>query len=107
MSQYGAEGIGDNIEFTAVNTGDYDIWLSKEGSDSEFTKYPDNASTARKFIIRADQNIDLVEINGVELSDPITIVQNKAHTEIRNVPVIFKMKLRTSTGNTALKLRWF
>ena len=117
MSQY-ESSIGDNIEFTAVAIGDYEIFMqhndNTSANDTEFKKYPDNqngiggsGATASKFIVRADASIDLVELNGVALTDPITIVADKSHAELRNTPIIFKMKLRTGATNTAIKVRWF
>ena len=111
MSQYLLENEGDNIEFTAINTGDYEIFLqhndNTSANDTEFTKYPDNSLTARKFIIRTSQNVDLVQINGLVFTNPTTIIINKSHTETRNVPIISKIKLRTATANTTIKVRWF
>ncbi len=112
------EGLGDNIEFTAVATGDYEIFLqhnsNTSANDTEFEKYPDNpdgtdgsGKTARKFTLRTNQSVDIVELNGVAFTDPITVIINKAHTELRNTPIIFKMKIRTGVANTAIKVRWF
>jgi len=118
MSDFGSEGLGDNIEFTAVNIGDYEIFLqhntNTSANDEEFKKYPNNpdgqdgsGQTARKFTIRTDKNTDLVELNGVAFTNPAQITADNAHREQRNVPVIFKMKLRTSSTNTKIKVRWF
>jgi len=118
MSQYGA-GIGDNIEFTAVSIGDYEIFLQHNtktsANDTEFEKFPDTqggtidgkGATAAKFTIRTDKNADLVELNGVVFTNPAQITADIAHIEQRNVPVIFKMKLRTAATNTKIKVRWF
>ena len=106
---YASEGEGDNIEFTAVAAGDYDIWFAFEGTDSEFVKYPatGNAVRARKYELRADQSCDIIKVNNKTLTDPITVILNKAHTEIRDVPSIAKITVRTLTANTAIKVRWF
>ncbi len=111
MSEWLLEDEGDNIEFTAVNTGDYTIFLqhndNTSANDTEFTKYPDNSLTARKFEIRTNQNVDLVELNGRAFTNPATIIINKPHIETRNLPIISKIKIRTSVPNTAIKVRWF
>ena len=111
MSQYGDDIPGDNIEFTAIDTGEYEIFLThntKTSADDTATeKYPNNPKTARKFIIRTNRSTDLLELNGVTFTNPITIILNKAHIETRNNASIFKMKLRTSVENTTIKVRWF
>jgi len=115
---FAIEGIGDNIEFTAVAIGDYEIFMSHNDktstNDEEFKKYPDNqdgtdgsGQTAFKFVIRTDKSTDLVELNGVEFTDPIQITADQAHREQRTSRVIFKMKIRTSATNTMIKVRWF
>ncbi len=111
MSQYGDDIPGDNIEFTAVEVGEYEIFLTHNtntsANDTATEKYPDNPKTARKFQIRTNQSIDLLELNGVAFTNPIAILINKAHIEARNNASIFKMKLRTGVANTAIKVRWF
>ena len=98
---------GDNIEFTAVNTGDYTIWLSMTGTDSEFTKYTKNPRSASKFSIRIDKNSDLVSQDNITFTNPITMVADKEHTESRNVPFLSKLVIRTNSTNTKIKIRWF
>ena len=119
MSQWANDQVGDNIEFTAVAIGDYEIWLShntkNSSNDTEFTKYSDVqldteggfGVTARKFTIRTNQTADLVELDGIAFTNPAAIIKNKAHIETRNTPSIFKMKIRTATANTTVKVRWF
>ena len=119
MSQWSNDQVGDNIEFTAVTIGDYEIFLSHientSANDTEFKKYPDVqlddtggfGVTARKFTIRTNENADLVELNGIAFTNPIAIIINKPHTEIRNTPSLYKMKIRTATANTTVKVRWF
>ena len=102
---------GDNIEFTAVAIGDYEIFLhdntKTSANDEEFKKYSDNALTARKIAIRVDKNSDLLQLNELVFTNPITMVADKAHIEQRNVPIIGRMKIRTNATNTAIKVRWF
>ena len=102
---------GDNIEFTAVAIGDYEIFLQHNiktsANDSEFEKYSDNSVTARKLIIRVDKNSDLIQMNEVIFTNPITMVADKAHVEQRTVPIIGRLKIRTNSTNTKIKVRWF
>jgi len=108
MSQFGVEGVGDNIEFTAVDIADYTIWTNQTGTDTATTKFPSaNPLTARKIEIRTNQSADLVKLNTIEFTDPVTIVINKAHIEQRNVPTINNMVIRTTVANTTIKVRWF
>ncbi len=108
---YAIEKPGDNIEFTAVNIDDYEIFFSHNDNtsadDTTTEKYPDNSLTARKFAIRTDKNATLIEVNGVPLTNGCTVVQQKTHSETRNIASIFKIKIRTSTANTKIKVRWF
>ncbi len=110
MGEWLLENEGDNIEFTAVNTGDYTIYLqhndNTSANDTEFVKYPNNTLTARNFTIRTNQSVDLVQLNNVVFTNPITIILNKSHTEKRNVPIISKMVIRTGVANTTIKVRW-
>ena len=111
MSEWLLENEGDNIEFTAVNTGDYTIYLqhndNTSANDTEFIKYPNNPLTARVFEIRTNQSVDLVQLNNLVFTNPTTIILNKSHREIRNVPIIGKLTLRVGVANTAIKVRWF
>lgn len=112
---YADQGEGDNIEFTAVTAGDYEIYLqsNEEGTDEEFTKYSHKSNgdgyglTARKFVIRADNNVDLTELNGEEFTNLCQITGNKSHIEERNFPSVHKLKIRTFAANTTIKVRWF
>lgn len=111
MGEWSLENEGDNIEFTAVSTGDYTIYLqhndNTSSNDTEFVKYPNNSLTARVFTIRTNQNADLVQLNGVVFTNPSTIIKNKAHIEKRNIPIISKMLIRVGVANTTIKVRWF
>jgi len=115
---FATQYVGDNIEFTAVAIGDYEIFLQHNdktsSNDEEFKKFPDNqdgrdgsGQTAFKFQIRTDKNTDLIELNGIGFTDPVQITADTSHIEQRTVPFIFKMKIRTSATNTMIKVRWF
>ena len=103
--------IPNKTKVTSVNTGDYTIYLQHNtktsANDTEFAKYSDNSLTARKFTIRTNQSVDLVQLNEIVFTNPTTIIINKAHREIRNSPIISKMILRIGVANTNIKVRWF
>lgn len=111
MSLGGLASEGDNIEFTAVNTGDYTIFLqhnsNTSANDTETKKYSDNAVTAINISIRVDKNSDLVQMNENIFTNPITIVADKEHTEKRRVPIIGRIIIRTNSADTKIKVRWF
>ncbi len=111
MSQWSLESDGDNIEFTAAAIGDYTIFFQHNdktsSDDEEFIKYPDNTITARKFAIRTDKNADLIQVGDSVFTNPAQITIDKAHVETRNVPTIGKIKIRTGSTNTMIKVRWF
>ena len=108
MGEYGPEDEGDNIEFTAVDIDTYTIWLSLEGIDTATKKHVvANPKTARKVSIRCDKNTDLIKMNNITFTNPVTIVADKEHVERRNVPLVSRIDLRTSSANTAIKIRWF
>lgn len=111
MGQWTLENEGDNIEFTAVDTGDYTIFLqhneNTSADDTEFVKYPNNTTTARKLTIRVNENSNLVQLNERVLTNPATIIADKAPTEIRNIPIIGRFIIRINTANTTVKVRWF
>ena len=103
------EGPGDNIEFTAVTPGDYTIFFNQTGTDTEFLKYPktDNETRGRKFALRTDQNAHIPTVGETTFTNPITVTKNKLHTEKRRAPSLSHIIVRTSTANTAVKVRWF
>ena len=111
MSLGGLAIEGDNIEFTAVKIGDYEIFLQHNdktsSDDTEFTKHSDNSTTAINISIRVDKNSDLIQMNKVIFTNPITMVADKEHKERRRVPIIGRMKIRTNSTNTKIKVRWF
>jgi len=107
MSNYGDEQEGDNIEFTAADIDTYTIWLTMTGPDTATTKFATKPRAARKFQIRTNQTCDLISLNNITFTDPITIIINTSHVENRNVPIISKMVIRTTVTNTVLKIRWF
>ena len=98
--------VGDNIEFTAIEIGDYTIYCI-EGTDSEFTKYAqNNTGTAKKFSLRTDQTVTILKENGITFSDPITVILNKEYVEKEDVAFLTSITLRVATASTAIKFRF-
>ena len=98
---------GDNINFTAVTAGDYDVYLNKLGTETEFAKYPLNPQTARCLQVHADQSISIIGMNEKIFTNPSPVIINKPHIEKRNNPKIVRITLNVPTANTNINIRWF
>jgi len=113
-------GEGDNKEFAVdgVKTVNINFDSTKTSADDTDTeKYFDNDLTTsgntpynsmRAFFLRNDQTIEIIGMNNVTFTDPVTIVLNKGHREEFNQALIFKLTLKTTvaTGTTTnIKLR--
>lgn len=107
------ESVGDNVEFS-VGTAGTEVTIYFNGGDSgdktsaddtTTAKYADNYGAVKAFALRADQACTILSMNGNEFTDPITVVQNKSHSESLDTPIIFKMTIKTSTDNTNIKIR--
>jgi len=102
------EGIGDNKEFTITSISDVTLYFNStqtSADDTETERYFDNGSCVKSFTIRPNQTIQIVSINGVTLTDPITIFINTVYTEKLDTPTIFKMVIRTTVANTHIRMR--
>lgn len=104
--------VGDNIEFTAVEIGEYTIYFSRDQdaeADTEYIKHPKagNARSATKFCIRVDKNADLTVINNITFTNPCQITADKAHVETRGAIGASWIKIKTNSTNTMIKVRWF
>ncbi len=110
MSQPVAEGIGDNKEVGLATIQDYTFQFNDRtktsADDTETTRYPDIPVVIKDYAIRSDQTCQIVSVNGIEFTDPITIVVNKLHKEQLDTPTIFQMVIRTQTVNTNFKIRF-
>ena len=104
---------GDNIEFGVDGTKTVNINIDGNTSadDTDTEKYFDNSlsasqntsfNAARAFFLRADQTIQILGINGITFTDPITVTDNKGHREEFNQPIITKITIKTgqTTGTT-------
>lgn len=110
-----AQSIGNNRNFTVVTAGtEVTIYFNRIGTDSETEKYAHatdltKTASARKFNIRATQTIQIISMDDLIFTDPIDVILNTSWTERMdpkfNAP-ISKMKIRTATDNTTVRLRW-
>jgi len=104
------EGLGDNLEFSVENAGDeVTITLNSSNTSANDTatqKYADSAVRAIKYHLRNSQAIEILEYNGTALTDPISIPKNKGHKEEFGIPILISIKIRVSTANTNIKLRY-
>ena len=109
---------GENKEFGVATISDVTIHIndsSKTSADDTATdKYLDNqlteSSTAMcgsgtAFFLRADQTIQIVGINKITFTDPITVVIDKGHREEFNVRILEQIIIRTTVVNTNIKIR--
>jgi len=109
MSNPVAEGIGDNKECGLAVIGDYTFQFNDSdytsADDTEYTRYIDYPMCLKDFCIRTNQTLQIISFNGVTLTNPITVIVNKSHTENLDTPTIFQMVIRTQTVNTDIKIR--
>jgi len=107
--------IGDNKEFGVAAISDVTVYFhtnagTTSASDTAIVKYFDNNAPRRQFAIRPDQAIQIVSINDVTFTDPITIYDNTTYSETEgnddhNYDYIMKMVIRTTVVNTNIKIR--
>ena len=108
------ENEGDNKEFAVADISDVTIHIGLSGftseNDTATDKYFDNRMSpipsARLIFIRNDETIQLVSMNAVIFTDPVTIIVDKGHKETFGAPIINKFVLRTTVANTAIKIRF-
>lgn len=103
------ETVGDNKEFTVDTVSDVTIYFtdnSKTSDDDTTTeKYFNNTGAVKAWALIADKTVQVVSLNGIEFTDPKTVVLNTVWAERLDTPVIFKMVVRTTTTATNIKLR--
>lgn len=113
-------GVGDNKEFSVAATGLITVTFRSElnsGDDNTTTgQYYFNIDrTVRKFVLRTNQTIEITRLNGLTLTDPITVAigdgsitpASGIHKEEYDQPILASMQLRILTTNTNLKLRMY
>ena len=107
------ETVGENIEFAIATAGtEVTIYFTGGASgdktsanDTVTEKYTDNYGAVKAYVIRANQALQVLSINGIEFTDPISMVANSSITEKLDTPVITKMVIKTSTDDTNVKIR--
>lgn len=106
------ETIGENREFTVASASDVTVYFNG-GADADKTsaddtateKYTDTKFCVKKYQLRCDQTVQIVSINGVVFTEPITAIIDYGVTEKLDIDLITKMTIRTFTANTNIKLR--
>ena len=103
------ETVGDNKEFSVIAISDVTVYFgdnaNTSANDTATNKYFDTWGTVKSYQIRSDQTVQIISINGVTMTDPITCVADKGIIEKYDVPTVFKMVIRTSVANTNIKIR--
>ena len=103
-----AENIGDNKEFAVASASEIDVYFNSSNTsanDTATTKYVDNNVLIKQLQIRTDQAIQIVGYNGIDFTDPISIVANASLIEKFDTPTVFRITIRTLTANTNIKIR--
>ena len=107
------ETVGDNKEF-AVPTAGTEVTIYFTGGanqdktsddDTETEKYTDNYGAVKQYCLRTDQAITVLSVNGIDFTDPISLVKNTSLTERLDSCILTKMVVKTTTANTNIKLR--
>ncbi len=112
MTQF--DNIGDNKEIGIAAISDVTFHFGLSGftsandtaTDKYFDNTPGDINSVKGFFLRSDQTVQIVSMNEIVFTDPITVVINKGHKETFQMPQISKMKIRTTVANTNIKLRW-
>ena len=105
------EFVGNNMEFVVADISDVTIYFNEVGTNTLTDRYPhtsDNTKkfTAKRFLLRADQTIQILSINDFIFTDPVTVILNTPYRETREQGFITKMKIRTTVVNTLVRVRW-
>jgi hypothetical protein len=114
MSSGGSiETVGENIEF-AVGTAGTEVTVYFTGGaagdktsadDTATEKYTDNYGAVKAYCLRPNEAVQIISINDITFTDSISIAADTSITEKLDTPVIYKMKIKTTTDNTNIKLR--
>lgn len=103
--------VGDNKEFALNAIEDVTIYFVPDvagrtsSDDTATAKYFNTSGIVKQFALRTDQTLHIKSMSGVTLTDPITVVINKIHTEKFDVPVLNKIVIRPLTVGTNVKIR--
>ena len=93
-----SETEGENREFLVASASDVTVFFNG-GPDSDKTsaddtateKYTDNYGSRKIYQIRNTEAIQVISINGVTFTEPITVVKDKGIIEKLDTPLITKM----------------
>ena len=109
-----AQSIGNNRTFAVAAISDVTIYFNQIGTDTDIVKYAHSSdlaksASARKWNLRANQTLQIIKIDDLELTDPIDVILNTSWTERMdpkfNAPVS-KIIIRTQTADTTVRVRW-
>ena len=84
-------GVGENKEFAVATLSDVTLNFNDSShtsaDDTATQKYFDNqidgsSSSVTAFFLRANQTIQIVSMNNVTFTDPITVIANAGHREL-------------------------
>lgn len=116
-------GIGDNKEFGVATAGIITVYFYNASGKTAANDDPANGNyyfsnprTAKQFILRTDQTVQITEIGHLQatiLTDPITVAigdgtvvpASGLHREKYEHPVVSYLKINIQTANTNLKIR--
>ncbi len=114
------EGVGENKEFTVatvgvitINLSNIDDKTSANDDPSAGEYYLNNQITARKYVLRFNQSIEITQINNRVFADPTSLVIGDGsvvpaagiHREEYDQPTVQTIKINILTANTNIKLR--
>ena len=106
------ETVGENLEFGVASASNVTIYFTggaggtnTSANDTATDKYTDSYGTVKGYEIRTTQSIQIISINGIAFTDPISIIANTHITEKLDSAIITKIEIRTITANTNIKIR--
>ena len=109
-----SESVGENREFNVADASDVTIFFTGGNDtdnpktsldDTETEKYTDNSGSVKRYQLRCDNAIQVVSINGIAFSEPISVAADNSITERFDQSVIFKMVIRLPSADSNVKLR--
>lgn len=106
------ETVGENREFNVATASDVTIYftggatsLKTAADDTATEKYVNTSGSVKYYCLRTDKTCQIVSINGVNYTEPITSIADKGVTEKFDIAVIYKMVIRVLSDDTNIKLR--
>ena len=95
----------ENTEWQVSSISDVTVYIKDSGTDTSTTRYLGMNEFAKNLELRNDQTIQISEINGKVLKQPMTIYANTGwkHTH-RTKYRVSSFKIKVLVANTNLKL---